>query len=41
MTPEAESSPVAAGTPEASTEGGSEGSAEDADVDEDIGTPTS
>jgi hypothetical protein len=41
MTPEAEASPVADGTPEASAEVGSEGSAEDADVDEDIGTPTS
>lgn len=41
LTPEAEASPSADGTPEATTEGGSEGSAVDADDDEDVGTPTS
>jgi hypothetical protein len=41
MTPEAESSPVADATPEASSDGGSEGSAEDGDEVEEIGTPTS
>ncbi len=41
LTPEAEASPAADGTPEAVTEGGSEGSAQDEDDVEAVGTPTS
>lgn len=41
MTPEAESSPESEGTPAAETEGGSEGSAQDAEEVESAGTPTS